>query len=43
MLVAGYDVSPFIQYYQETGPHLWETNPNGTYFEYYSWAIGARA
>jgi 20S proteasome subunit alpha 6 len=41
MLVAGLDVSR--NDIKETGPHLWETNPNGTCFEYFSWAIGARS
>eukprot|EP00457_Paulinella_chromatophora_P015214 gb/GEZN01015787.1/.p1 GENE.gb/GEZN01015787.1/~~gb/GEZN01015787.1/.p1 ORF type:complete len:216 (-),score=48.17 gb/GEZN01015787.1/:233-847(-) len=34
LLVAGYD---------RTGPHLYETIPNGDYFEYEAQAIGARA
>ncbi len=33
LLVAGFD---------ETGPHLYETDPAGQYFEYYGHAIGAR-
>jgi 20S proteasome subunit alpha 6 len=34
LLVAGYD---------RTGPHLYETSPSGSYFEYKAMAIGARA
>ena len=34
LLVAGAD---------STGPHLFETQPSGQYFEYKSWAIGARS
>ena len=34
LLVAGYD---------RTGPHLYETLPSGSYFEYKAMAIGARA
>jgi len=33
LLVIGYD---------ETGPHLYETDPAGNYFEYFGHAIGAR-
>merc|ERR1719231_449108 len=34
LLVAGADA---------TGPHLFETQPSGQYFEYKAWAIGARS
>lgn len=34
LLVAGYD---------ESGPHLYNTDPSGNYFEYYAMAIGARS
>jgi len=34
LLVAGAD---------STGPHLFETQPSGQYFEYKAWAIGARS
>jgi 20S proteasome subunit alpha 6 len=34
LLVAGYD---------ESGPHLYNTDPSGNYFEYYGMAIGARS
>jgi len=34
LLIAGAD---------HTGPHLFETQPSGQYFEYKAWAIGARS
>jgi 20S proteasome subunit alpha 6 len=34
---------PQIASYDQTGPHLYQTDPSGNYYEYMAQAIGARA
>lgn len=34
---------PQIASYDQTGPHLYQTDPSGNYYEYLAQAIGARA
>lgn len=38
-----YGVGLLIGTYDQTGPHLYVTEPSGNYFEYYAMAIGSRS
>mmetsp|Transcript_82 Transcript_82/g.66 ORF Transcript_82/g.66 Transcript_82/m.66 type:complete len:258 (+) Transcript_82:134-907(+) len=38
-----YGVGLLIASYDQTGPHLYVTEPSGNYFEYYAMAIGSRS
>jgi 20S proteasome subunit alpha 6 len=38
-----YGVGLLIASYDQTGPHLFVTEPSGNYFEYYAMAIGSRS
>jgi len=38
-----YGVGLLVASYDQTGPHLFATEPSGNYFEYYAMAIGSRS
>jgi 20S proteasome subunit alpha 6 len=38
-----YGVGLLVASYDQTGPHLYVTEPTGNYFEYYAMAIGSRS
>jgi len=38
-----YGVGLLVASYDQTGPHLYATEPSGNYFEYYAMAIGSRS
>lgn len=38
-----YGVGLLVAAYDQTGPHLYLTEPSGNYFEYYAMAIGSRS
>ena len=38
-----YGVGLLIAAYDQTGPHLYVTEPSGNYYEYYAMAIGSRS
>jgi len=38
-----YGVGLLVIGYDQTGPHLFETDPSGNYFDFYAQAIGARS
>lgn len=38
-----YGVGLLIASYDQTGPHLYTTEPSGNYFEYFAMAIGSRS
>ena len=38
-----YGVGLLVVGYDQTGPHVFETDPSGNYFDYYAQAIGARS
>jgi 20S proteasome subunit alpha 6 len=38
-----YGVGLLIAAFDQTGPHLYATEPSGNYFEYYAMAIGSRS
>lgn len=38
-----YGVGLLIAAYDQTGPHLYATEPSGNYYEYYAMAIGSRS
>lgn len=38
-----YGVGLLVASYDQTGPHLYVTEPSGNYFEYYAMAIGSRS
>mmetsp|Transcript_979 Transcript_979/g.1597 ORF Transcript_979/g.1597 Transcript_979/m.1597 type:complete len:257 (+) Transcript_979:48-818(+) len=38
-----YGVGLLVAAYDQTGPHLYVTEPSGNYFEYYAMAIGSRS
>ena len=38
-----YGVGLLIASYDQTGPHLFTTEPSGNYYEYYAMAIGSRS
>jgi 20S proteasome subunit alpha 6 len=38
-----YGVGLLVGTYDQTGPHLYLTEPSGNYFEYYAMAIGSRS
>ena len=38
-----YGVGLLVSTYDQTGPHLYLTEPSGNYFEYYAMAIGSRS
>ncbi len=38
-----YGVGLLIGVYDQTGPHLYNTEPSGDYYEYYAMAIGSRS
>lgn len=38
-----YGIGLLVASYDQTGPHLYVTEPSGNYFEYYAMAIGSRS
>jgi 20S proteasome subunit alpha 6 len=38
-----YGVGLLVAAYDQTGPHLYSTEPSGDYYEYYAMAIGSRS
>ncbi|CAE7403718.1 Psma1 [Symbiodinium microadriaticum] len=42
-LVKPYGVGLLIAAYDQTGPHLYVTEPSGNYYEYFAMAIGSRS
>jgi 20S proteasome subunit alpha 6 len=38
-----YGVGLLVGTYDQTGPHLYLTDPSGSYYEYYAMAIGSRS
>ena len=38
-----YGVGLLVATYDQTGPHLYATEPSGNYYEYYAMAIGSRS
>jgi 20S proteasome subunit alpha 6 len=38
-----YGVGLLVAAYDQTGPHLYTTEPSGNYFEYYAMAMGSRS
>ncbi len=38
-----YGVGLFVAGYDRTGPHLFQTDPSGNYFEFHAMAMGSRS